>query len=540
MKAAFLILLVPLALMQMHCGETRKLSHSDREMVMDTLSYALGMALAQNAQLNGAEISLDAMLEGYRAGKEGKFILTEEMVRNYLRQFGQKTVRASIPSPPYSQCQCLPNQPKTIPVGGGPYYPAQDFSNGQHLALSLHKLTHGFHPQRPFRIWAIGSSYTNALGNGEVWQEVIPRQFPNAPEIEYTRMVGSGTSWQYVRAWLNQFILHEQPDLILCYATGDPEDLENLIRDVQKNTTAEIIIPSIHWRERDAPFWGKSENAMDQDIGKVREICRKYGVEFVENRRDWGAYLSQYGLPISSLLTDDVHQNAFGTHIILSNILSHFCNPPIAGFVPDTRERRIMAPEPQGGVIRLAFTGNRIDLIGRKSPQGGEAEIFIDGIPANQFPAYTMTYIHPTSSNQGSPATATRDQAPHGVLLGQNIIPQYWTLRMTSPTGDFELEGSVTGFDGKGNAFQPFTSNSGQILLDPSWWRFAEKNRTGDLFSWEVMQAGQDKLSFRGPKDEVFSSRLVQSLPNTAHTLEIRVQGEATIDAFQVFTPPLR
>ena len=40
---------------------------------------------------------------------------------------------------------------------------------------------------------------------------------------------------------------------------------------------------------------------------------------------------------------------------------------------------------------------------------------------------------------------------------------------MTSDQGDYELVGSVSGEDGKGNAFEPFTSASGATRLSSIW-----------------------------------------------------------------------
>ena len=45
----------------------------------------------------------------------------------------------------------------------------------------------------------------------------------------------------------------------------------------------------------------------------------------------------------------------------------------------------------------------------------------------------------------------------HGVSV-RCTSPTGAKAEMTSDTGDYEITGSVTGPDGKGNAFKPFTS----------------------------------------------------------------------------------
>ena len=96
--------------------------------------------------------------------------------------------------------------------------------------------------------------------------------------------------------------------------------------------------------------------------------------------------------------------------------------------------------------------------------------------------------------------------------------------------------------DGKGNAFKPFTSTSGQIMIDPDLWRRAERNRTGDRFTFEVHRCVLDEISFKGEADQRFVTRLAQVLPNREHTLELvpTQPGEVSIERLDVFEPPIR
>lgn len=438
-------------------------------------------------------------------------------------------------------------EPAQAPKGkpdGAPEYAAKPApGDGRHLALTMRKLEGGIDPERPFLVWALGSSYTNMLGNGEMWKSEIPKRFPKAPPIEYRKMVGNSCPWQYLRGWARHLVIPDQPDLVLIYTIGKPGDLEKLLVELRTHTTADIVVPSIHWRERDQPLWGNSENAADQEVAQVREICRKYGVEFVENRRDWGAYLKANNLPISALLKDAVHQSDYGAQIINANILAHLRHPESFSYDPASRERRIEPARGGDGSFKTAFTGNRIDLIGTKSPAGGTFKVLLDGRPADQIEAFLMTYVQPDPKNakEGKGATP-RDQSPHGITLGCNVVPQSWTLVMTSDTGDFELTGSATGADGRGNAFQPFTSSSGQILIEPDLWRRAERNRAGDRFTFEVRRAVIPEVSFQGAAGERFSVRLAQALPNREHRIELipATPGDANLEAFEVFQPPVR
>lgn len=434
-----------------------------------------------------------------------------------------------------------PRVPKGKPEGAPDYVAKPDASAGRRMALTLWKLESGIHPPRPFLIWAIGSSYCNMLGNGEAWKEEILKRFPKAPPIEYRKMVGNSCPWQYLRGWIKHLVIPDQPDLVLIYTIGDPDDLEKLIVELRATTTADILVPSIHWRERDRELWGKSENAADQDVGRVREICRRHEVEFVENRRAWGDYLAANDLPIEALLKDAVHQSEFGAQIINANILAHVRRPDAFSYDPSSRERRIRPDHDGDGSIKAVFTGTRIDLIGRKSPDGGMFGVWIDGRPGDEIDAFLVSYIQPNPKNSKEGRGANpRDQSPHGVCLGGNIIPQSWTLVMTSDAGDYKLTGGVTGPDGNGNAFSPFTSDSGQIVIEPELWRRAERNRAGDKFTFDVRRAVVSEVSFDGPAGERFAVRLAQALPNTEHTLTLIPirEGAEDIVALEVFTPP--
>jgi hypothetical protein len=433
-----------------------------------------------------------------------------------------------------------PLVPRGKPEGAVEYVAKAAPGAGQHLALTLKKLEQGFDPPRPFVIWAIGSSYTNMLGNGEMWQEEVARRFPKAPPIEYRKMVGNSCPWQYVRGWARHLVIPDQPDLVITYTNGDPADLERLIQELQAHTTADIIVPSLHWRERDEPLWGKSENALDQDVGRVRAICAQYGVEFVENRQAWAEYLKANGLPISALLKDAVHQSDYGASIINRNILAHLQKPERFSYDPNEREWRVPAERQADGRYQVSFEGHRIDLIGRKSAAGGRLRVLIDGRPAEEEEVFLMSYVQPDGKNaKEGKGAQPRDQAPHGITLGVGVVPQSWTLVMTSDAGDYEIVGSVTGADGGGNAFERSESRSGQLVIEPELWRRAERNRAGDRFTFEVKRAVVAEVDFKGEAGERFVLRLVQGLGKGEHRVELvpEGEGEAEVEAFEVFRP---
>ena len=446
------------------------------------------------------------------------------------------------------------------PPGAADYVPMPPADAGKHLALTMQKLRNGFaEPDRPFRIWALGSSYTNMLGNGEIWQEEIPKRFPKVKEVHYQKMVGNSCPWQYLRGWVRHLVVPDPPDLVITYTNGDPADLDLLLAEIRKTTTADIIVPSLHWRIRDLPNWGVSEDAADQNVQAVREVCTKHGAEFVESRKGWGRYLRENELKFTDLLKDPVHQNGYGAWIVNQNILSHLRDPGTFSYDPTTRERRIeakdilvdaegfdlsspwMMAEGEGARLKVPFSGNRVELIAETGDGAGRVEVWIDGIPGAKFSAFLPTYIQGDAKNaKNQKGDNPRDLAPHAVTLGAEQTPQEWTILMTSDAGDYELTGSVTGPDGKGNAFQPFTSDSGQISVPPELWRRGERNKAGDRFTFRVERSVVGEVDLSEGEGGLRRIRLANGLADGPHELELVSKGGGTIKimAVETFDPP--
>ena len=463
----------------------------------------------------------------------------------------------------------LADAPK--PPAGAPEYaaPARP-TDGANMALTIEKLTHGLDPPRPMVIWAIGSSFTEFLGNGDDLIALIRQRFPAAPPIVYKTMVGGSTPYALLRGWARHLVIPDQPDVVLIYNFGSAQNLERLIVELQSHTTADIIVGTLHWCRNHEAVWPDPDGAnRHMDPAAVRAVCRRYGVELVENRREITRYMLDNDLAIADLLVDAVHQSPYAAAIINSNIARHFHRAEAFTYDPRSRERRVEAALPSSavaatgdwrkqedgtlatskpGALEIRFTGTRIDLIGRRSPNGGTARVSIDGKPGHEVEAYYATYVQPDQDNfidlnakEVNLRRVISDRCPHGIRLGDNIVPQEWTILMTSDNGDYELTGSVTGPDGKGNASRTFTSRSGQIIVEHGLWRLARTNRTGDRFTFEVVRSALGEVRFVGPAAE-FRVRVASNLSNGPHSLRLDAQGDGPVrvGAFDVFEPPLR
>ncbi len=465
-------------------------------------------------------------------------------------------------------------------------WPEYDISSraddGRNLALSVAKWEgRAGIPGEPFRVWAVGASWTAALASTSYRLEhAIQQRFPKSPPIEVKCQAGSGCPWNYARGWISQFVLADRPDLILIYTHGDPEKLDLMLADIRRHSTADIVVPSLHLmghEDVDPDRWVETFQAgYGFPIPALRDICKKHGVEFVENRRELAEYLKRIGRKPSALLADPAHENEHGLCRTWDNIVRHIAKPQRFAYDFQSRERRLRVSPPAksatesvvlsngwssgDGIVRASrpeerikvrFTGNRIDLLGRAVKSGGTIRVFIDGRPADKSPVFYSTYIqpHPKSFPWKVVGPGPGDLGPHAVELATNLVPQSWTIALTSESGDYRLDGSVTGPDGEGNSTKAFTSRSGQIRIAPDLWRFNRQenkgeltygNRSGDKYSFNVYRSAVGQVSFSAAKLGPLHQPLVENLPNGKHTLEIVTQGDGdvAIESFYVFEPP--
>ena len=215
-----------------------------------------------------------------------------------------------------------------------PYDATPRPDDGRHLALSVAKWEgRAGLPGKPFLIWAVGSSWTNFQGDGYPLIRAIRERFPNAPPIVYKKHAGSGTPWDFARGWVQQMVIPEQPDLVFTYTNGSPEGLDAMLTAIRRQTTADVIVASLHFFQ-----WNKVTDDIierfEVDWGKVREVCRKHGVEFVENRRELAEYLRKNALEPAALVGDPVHQNHHGFIRIWDNVTRHVAKPAQFAYEP--------------------------------------------------------------------------------------------------------------------------------------------------------------------------------------------------------------
>ncbi|MEM9016048.1 MAG: SGNH/GDSL hydrolase family protein, partial [Verrucomicrobiota bacterium] len=263
-------------------------------------------------------------------------------------------------------------------------HPPRDLSprpgDGQNLLRFIGKLQNPPPGLDRLLVYGIGSSYTNMLGNGERLIQWVREHFPNAPEIVYKKHVGSAVAYDFTRGWMRQLVLGEKPDLVILYSEGQGPDLEKLLQDFRSHSDADIIVASLHLRERAGE--NTPETVFNDQWKSVRAVAEKYHCEWVDNRAEHAAYLKEHGQPIEWLLKDAVHQSDHGALVINENIVRHLAPQPAP-----TIELVDALPETTDAI--------RVDFYGKRSANGGQSRVLINGEPADQFPAFVTTVIVP-------------------------------------------------------------------------------------------------------------------------------------------------
>jgi hypothetical protein len=247
-------------------------------------------------------------------------------------------------------------------------------------------------------------------------------------------------------------------------------------------------------------------------------------VLFRSQRNLWKRYLRDYNLKPENLLRDGVHLNDHGCHLMAELVKAYLVKRPDAHLDPyncDTVTTYVVGQDVQwqNGKLRLAFDGNRVDLIagtGTAAP----APVRIDGKKPSEFPElYGFTR-----------AVAPPDQKwPFVLKIGHEkpLILEEWTLHFQDVSADlktfkFTVTGSKTGPDGEGSSGERFVSKSGRIVIEPADWDLKyvmglTKRKISPEFylHWQVVPRFADEFA-AAPVVTV-----AQGLANTHHTLEI-------------------
>lgn len=412
--------------------------------------------------------------------------------------------------------------------------------------------------------------YGQSVTRNPWWQEVaryIRESFPHADvEIE-NRAIGGYTAPTLIKT-ADYDLYPYYPDLLIFHvwggvATGEQEEI---IRRVRSRTTAEVLLwtSNLRWPASVPPDGDPNHpdvlkiDAADAEIAELYyRLGREYGCEVADVRDGMQRYLAEHGLVVKDTIRDTVHPNELGNFLIVELIKPHLRYDPsfptdpwkdLVTDVPLDDERVIHGDD---GSLSLTFDGNRIDVIAAHTDERrlGSAQVLIDGRPPSSFPEL---YYHA----RPSPTPVMGRPAINRIGWQTPLVVETWTARILEcdPQQDilrYEVEGSITGPDGRGDHKQRFVSNSGRVVIEPNEWMVNWSLRYRNASLPEVYQVTWQTLplfvnTYRAPVTEdpaaEYATTLAQGLSNAEHTVTLRPNGDGPVPvaAFRVCRPPLR
>jgi hypothetical protein len=428
--------------------------------------------------------------------------------------------------------------------------------------------------QRPMTLMATSTAekrhtvkvlfYGQSITQQDWWKEVardLRDRFPDADLIIENRSIGGFASQMLVRT-AESDLYPFYPDLLIFHVFGAHNTYEDIIRRTRERTTAQVAIWNDHvnWLpsgdpEKDAPRMKGYEWGQWMSTEFIPGVCDRYGCYLMDIRTPWAEYLQANELEPSALLRDGVHLNEWGNFLLAELIKPFLVYRPE---LPGTEWRDLVRDAEVGedvrwqdGRLTLEFQGNRVDLISGRRPgqESGTARILIDGRRPSEFPELYVPERVSGTPNIGWPAIKR-------VGIAAPLVLETWTARVleindAADEFTFEIEGSVTGPDGKGSSKERFVSDSGRVVIEPEDWSLDYDRRVskkpvpaGFECRWRVLPLFVDVYeppTIDDPSLE-YATTVAQGLSNGPHKLElVSATGQPIpVRAIRVFEPPVK
>jgi hypothetical protein len=436
--------------------------------------------------------------------------------------------------------------------------PAADTSSyGWHIQRSMTLMATSTPQKRnTVRVLYYGQSIT-----GQRWSDAVDawlrKTYPNTDFVCANLALGGFASQLLVRT-AEYDVMPFYPDLLIFHVYGSHVEYENLIREVRRRTTAEVIMQSDHvtkWPEPKAEgnFWQTQKEWDDKmNYHLLPAIAQKYRCAWHPQRWEWVQYLKDNNLQPKDLLSDAVHLNERGkwlTAELMKRFMVHRPDEPRDEWQDMVKTFEVGREiRWDGRTLRLEFEGNRVVALAAAGGKGGLARVLIDGKKPSEFPdCYTVTRPGGTP-HVGWPALKRIGREKPPVL-------EEWTAKLTGfneaqDDFQFSVTGSVTGADGEGRGKEKFVSRSGRVAIEPADWVLAYDRQVSKkpapaefTVRWKVEPLFVETYAAPEAKDPAreVPTVLVSNLPCGRHTLELVAEGEPpALKALRVHNPPVK
>jgi hypothetical protein len=393
------------------------------------------------------------------------------------------------------------------------------------------------------RILFYGQSITGG------WTDIVLKdlqaRFPHADIIAENHAIGGFSApWLSQTAEADLYPWYPYLLFIQDYGALDPA-MERMYTAIRNRTTAEVLAFTHHL---DAGSKADQEKNTGESA-KIREMADKFGYEVVDIRPSWQKYVELHHMDRKELLSDSVHLKPNGIALMASMVVPHLrYDPQRQPAGPDrvryydAEGRLLKGPFDDAQsvaltrALRFEFDGNRVDIATVANGNFGTAKILVDGKKPSAFREMYATTRANSAPGSWFPAIRCFE-------LGEGVVPENWELTITRIDDkcsefEYEVKGSLTGPDGKGNSKEKFTSNSGRLTIQPQTSCFEAAHQIfkkpvpiGFKVVWSVYGTFLDEWKPRRIADPAKENlyTLAQGLPNGKHVLEITPNGDGDL-----------
>lgn len=260
----------------------------------------------------------------------------------------------------------------------------------------------------------------------------------------------------------------EYADLIIFHVYGGLQNGElNYIFEKMSNTLdSDVIIFDHHLMYSDSEEGQISTNLhQDKESLQIEALAKKYDFGFISVRHYWKEFLKlNPTVTIKDLLRDHIHPNEIGNSLLECIITESIINA-VKKKPSSTNEKIFIDLKNKKRYNSDKLSGNRIDFYPSEASIGSEFEVNVGNIPGMDYSElYAVT--RPTSfAWQPWPAINRIDLLKSAAIKEEKWTVSYKNFNHELQTFDFELSGSLSGYQGSGSSDADFTSNNKAISI---------------------------------------------------------------------------
>jgi hypothetical protein len=320
--------------------------------------------------------------------------------------------------------------------------------------------------KKSFKIQFYGQSIVQGI-SPDRFKEKLENRYPKVDFEVLNNAIGSYQAPKLLRT-ADYDLYPEYPDLLIFHVYGGIVDgaLEELFINIKDRLDSDVVIFDHHLAFRETEK-GQQKFTKHHDVNSIaiKELALKYNFGFIGVRDYWKEYLKlNPELNIKDLLRDHIHPNEDG-----KALLEWIIFESIVKAVKENNSiinNRIKKPITEDQLFKFEMSGNRLDFIPSPGNVGAKISVNVDGKPIEE-----TVGLYAVTRPSGIPGQWWPPFNKIFLNPDYKHLEEKWkivlsNLDLQNKTYDFSLIGETSGFQGKGNSTQNFTSDNGQFQIE--------------------------------------------------------------------------